>query len=452
MEPIEDKCTTSIFPKLPFLLEDHEDTVLKAFFANPKDNLPQQTCPDPPLSLPLSIQDRIRILTTLLERVQTPGSFQWWIELSSKARAHVIIFLSENAGDRLPWSTLESRDIVKNICNKITSGLKASDVEYAEEQECEGLSLWFQWNFSHSLTPQDADFHIILQLLRKKLKKVDWKYFPVSAHAFGWLLKQIQGPNLSDFVDLIIPPCLLFTDDYYDDYKLLGLECMLHVVQNADRTDLLRNNWANVMYDAVQRLCTDKDPLVIQRVMSILMNLLGCIEKDPSEYSAEFTKYDDLMKTILFQMEFRSDVVQKRIWLPIFDNFLQACGTAVLHWSDRICGMLKDSTVCNDPEIWISILQCTSTVIKNTWMNTDCESIAEIILRVVLNVSSFNAAKATEGEKQQIFSDAANCLILLQQCEGFSSVETQIKEITKNETKYFFHPEFITKLKICMTK
>lgn len=31
---------------------------------------------------------------------------------------------------------------------------------------------------------------------------------------------------------MILPPTLLFSDDYYDDYKKLGLKMLSHVVHN----------------------------------------------------------------------------------------------------------------------------------------------------------------------------------------------------------------------------
>lgn len=44
-----------------------------------------------------------------------------------------------------------------------------------------------------------------------------------------------QRPQLANFTDLIIPPALLFSDDHYDDFKIVGLKVLAHVVENCVR-------------------------------------------------------------------------------------------------------------------------------------------------------------------------------------------------------------------------
>lgn len=70
----------------------------------------------------------------------------------------------------------------------------------------------------------------------------------------------------------------------------------------------------------------------------------------------QFTKYDSLLKQILFQMEFSSDLSQKKTWLPIIETYINTMGLATLHWSDKICDVLCDLTVCNDHNVWNEIL------------------------------------------------------------------------------------------------
>lgn len=41
---------------------------------------------------------------------------------------------------------------------------------------------------------------------------------------------------LENFLEFVIPPSLLFSDDHYDDFKLIGLKCLSHIVKNAVRS------------------------------------------------------------------------------------------------------------------------------------------------------------------------------------------------------------------------
>jgi len=84
--------------------------------------------------------------------------------------------------------------------------------------------------------------------------------------------------------------------------------------------------------------------------------------------------------------------------------------------------------------------------IKNTWLKPKSEMFAEIILRIVFNASVFEIELFTEDDQKELYAFAKECLLLLRNCEDYSSVSSQLIEIISSDSK--LHPKFVHTVKI----
>lgn len=56
---------------------------------------------------------------------------------------------------------------------------------------------------------------------------------------FSWTLPHITRPWLSHYLERVLPPSLLISDDYREENKILGVRCLHHIILNVVRD--LRN-------------------------------------------------------------------------------------------------------------------------------------------------------------------------------------------------------------------
>lgn len=54
-------------------------------------------------------------------------------------------------------------------------------------------------------------------------------------HVFAWTLPHVTRPWLSRYLESILPPSLLISDDYREENKILGVRCLHHIVLNVVR-------------------------------------------------------------------------------------------------------------------------------------------------------------------------------------------------------------------------
>lgn len=83
---------------------------------------------------------------------------------------------------------------------------------------------------------EKGKFTVIMGLLKPDLNKESWKNNPATKHVFSWTLQQVTRPWLNQHLERILPPSLLISDDYQTENKILGVDCLHHIVLNVVST------------------------------------------------------------------------------------------------------------------------------------------------------------------------------------------------------------------------
>ena len=51
---------------------------------------------------------------------------------------------------------------------------------------------------------------------------------------------QVKMPDFSNHLDVVLPPSLNMVDDHELEYKILGVTCLQHIIDNTSSSEL---NW-----------------------------------------------------------------------------------------------------------------------------------------------------------------------------------------------------------------
>ena len=123
----------------------------------------------------------------------------------------------------------------------------------------------------------------INQIITKTLKRDSWQKHAVVCQLYFWYCHHLKFPLVSDHLDVLLPPCLIFMDSYDDDMKLFGLKCLNHLLNESGQAELLWHNRAQVIYDALHKLTYTKSEKLIVLLHPTMIKCLEVFNKDLSK-------------------------------------------------------------------------------------------------------------------------------------------------------------------------
>ncbi|XP_077996795.1 TELO2-interacting protein 2-like [Glandiceps talaboti] len=285
-------------------------------------------------------------------------------------------------------------------------------------------------------------FGKILTNLRPILARETWKLEPRSRHVFKWCMSKVKHPYLGDYLDKVLPPSLLFVDDYQVDNKILGIQCLHHIISNVDPTQLKWYGTAMVIYEALQKHIYSQEVLLLDVLYPCLIGLLKVIERSPrkTDQSRKANRYDELFQITLTNMEFEQKIVLRRVYSKYLYLFIENMGiTVIRHYKKLLQVITGFLEVYDGPDeiTRLNILKLLRMVTMETWprishhINTLLKSLLRLMYDVVTDRSS-----TSEEVKQKLLEGAVDCLVLLRRCCR-DHVDTSLKDVLSvidNET------------------
>ena len=94
----------------------------------------------------------------------------------------------------------------------------------------------------------------LLEMLKPKLQKNVWKAYPGLKQVFKWCLMHVSHHFLHDYLEQVLPPALIFADDFEVENKILGIQCLRHIIDNVAPTELSWFGRAEVIYAALDHM------------------------------------------------------------------------------------------------------------------------------------------------------------------------------------------------------
>ncbi|EGV96831.1 TELO2-interacting protein 2 isoform X1 [Cricetulus griseus] len=266
-------------------------------------------------------------------------------------------------------------------------------------------------------------FAVVLGLLKPHLNKESWKNNPAVKHVFSWSLQQVTQPWLSQHLEKILPPSLLISDDYQTENKILGVQCLHHIVINVPAADLLQYNRAQVLYHALFNHLYMPEHHLIQAVLLCLLDLFPVLEKGlhwKGDAVRATTHCHDVLQLILTHMEPEHRLLLRRTYARNLPAFVRKLGILTVRHLKRlepvIIGYLE---VYDGPEeeTRLKILETLKLVMQYAWPRIPCRVVVllKALLKLICDVAR-DTSLTTEATKCTLLQEATDCLILLDHC------------------------------------
>ncbi|KYO34182.1 TELO2-interacting protein 2 [Alligator mississippiensis] len=266
-------------------------------------------------------------------------------------------------------------------------------------------------------------FAAVMGLLKPQLTKETWRCNPATKHVFSQTLRQVTRPWLSRYLESVLPPSLLISDDYREENKILGVLCLHHIILNVPAAELCQFNRAQVVYHALYNHLYSREAQLIQVVLLCLLDLLPVLEKSPQQLSKETrpaTPSDEVLQLVLTHMEAEHRLVLRRAYAHTLPAFVERHGILIARHLKRLERVIVAYLeICDGPEeeARLGILETLKCTIQHAWPRMLCRLsvLLKALLRVMWDVQT-DTSLTPETVKTALLQGATDCLILLDRC------------------------------------
>ncbi|XP_025937458.1 TELO2-interacting protein 2, partial [Apteryx rowi] len=318
----------------------------------------------------------------------------------------VYVFAATHAAER-PWtsarSQLVARELLAELLRATGCGLVAEFLRGRNEDE-------------------EGRFAAVMGLLKQELTKDAWKRNPATKHVFSWTLLHITRPWLSHYLESVLPPSLLISDDYQEENKILGVRCLHHIILNVPAADLCQFNRAQVVYHALYNHLYSREAPLIEAVLLCLLDLLPVLERAQrhQKETRPTAPCDEVLQLVLTHMEAEHRLALRRVYARALPAFVQRLGIRIARHLKRlervILGYLE---VCDGPEeeARLGILETLRCTIEHAWPRMPCRLpvLLKALLKMIWDVHT-DQGSTPEPVKAALLQGATECLILLDRC------------------------------------
>ncbi|XP_035418728.1 TELO2-interacting protein 2 isoform X2 [Cygnus atratus] len=313
-----------------------------------------------------------------------------------RVAAPVYVFAVTHVVDG-PWTSARSRSVARELLESL---VRAAD--------CGSVAEFLRGKKED----EEGRFAAVMGLLKQELTKDTWKRNPAMKHVFSWTLPHVTRPWLSRYLESVLPPSLLISDDYREENKILGVRCLHHIVLNVPGADLCQFNRAQVVYHALYNHLYSREAPLIQAVLLCLLDLLPVLERGQRQPRAP-TRCDEVLRLLLTHMEAEHRLALRRVYAGTLPAFVRRLGILVARHLKRlervIVGYLE---VCDGPEE-----EARLGILETLRMPRRLPVLLKALLRMMWDVHA-DRGPTPEPVTAALLRGATECLILLDRCSG----------------------------------
>ncbi|XP_010161579.1 TELO2-interacting protein 2, partial [Antrostomus carolinensis] len=306
-----------------------------------------------------------------------------------------------------PWTNARSQLVAQEL---LASLIRAAD--------CESVAEFLRGQNED----EEGRFAAVMGLLKRELTRDTWKCDPSTKHVFSWTLFHVTRPWLSRYLERVLPPALLLSDDYQEENKLLGVRCLHHIILNVPAADLCQFNRAQVVYHALYNHLYSREAPLIQAVLLCLLDLLPILERAQRQQqeTRPTARCDEVLQLVLTHMEAEHRLALRRVYARTLPAFVQRLGILIVRHLKRlervILGYLE---VCDGPEeeARLGILETLQCTIEHAWPRMPCRLpvLLQALLKMMWDVHT-DQSSTPQPVKTALLQGATECLILLDRC------------------------------------
>lgn len=204
---------------------------------------------------------------------------------------------------------------LKRILPFVLNGLKSEEQEYNSG----ALMILTQIASKVPLTKDLINLNEIFSFFRKKLLNENWKNEIDSINSISKIILYIKHPNLSgDVFHQILPIVLKFTDDYMIENKIIGVNLLLHLLDECNTTEIRWNEV--ILFDVMLKSLAFHDSQFIEKALPCMVKLLKILV--PKEEILHSEKYEKVLVEFLSMADYSSETKQRMVIFPFIENFI----------------------------------------------------------------------------------------------------------------------------------
>ncbi|XP_054854103.1 TELO2-interacting protein 2 [Eublepharis macularius] len=317
------------------------------------------------------------------------------------------VFAVTHAAEK-PWSRPRTRTLAQELLEGL---LRVCDCQIVPE-------------FLRGATEDEEGwFAMVMQCLKPELTKETWQRSPATKHVFSWTLQQVTRPWLGPHLEKVLPPSLLLSDDYRVENKILGVQCLHHIIHNVPGADLCQFNRAQVVHHALSNHLYTKEAQLMQAVLPCLLDLLVILERAPGQPSHKprsAKPSDKVLQLVLTHMEPEHQLALRRVYAQNLPAFIERLSIQISRHLKRllrvIVGYLE---VYDGPEetARLAMLETLKRTIQHAWprMTSRLTVLLQALLRLMWDAAT-DRSLTPEPVTAALLQGATDCLLLLDRC------------------------------------
>uniref|UniRef100_A0A6J0VBG7 TELO2-interacting protein 2 n=1 Tax=Pogona vitticeps TaxID=103695 RepID=A0A6J0VBG7_9SAUR len=304
-----------------------------------------------------------------------------------------------------PWTKPNSQRMTHELLDDL---LRASD--------CQSISEFLRG----TKEGKDGQFEEVMEYLKPDLNREMWQRNPATKHVFSTVLQQVTRPWLGQHLEKVLPPSLLLSDDYHVENKILGVQCLHHIIQNVPAATLCRINRVHVVNHALSNHLYSKEAQLMKVVLLCVLDLLPILEKAPPRQSHDpqpVTPSDEVLRLLLTHMEAEHQLSLRRVYAINLPTFVERLGIQIVcHLKKLQQVIVAYMEVSDGPEeaARLAILETLKCTIKYAWPRINCRLsiLVRALLRMMWDVNT-DRSSTPECVKASLLQRATECLLLL---------------------------------------
>lgn len=287
-------------------------------------------------------------------------------------------------------------------------------------------------------------FGVILEKLKYRLQKNIWKRNPGMVFVYQYCLQRVRHPFLENYLQVILPVALNLTDDYMIPNKIIGVQCLHHIISNVIPTLLQRNGYSEVIYDALHQQLYHHDPVLVPLLHHSIIDILALVEPLPwkPENVVKTSRYHSVFALILNNLQIENQILLRQAFSENVSLFIEALGPSVIkHMKRLIPVMTSYLEISNDPEeiTRLNILEAMKATILVAWprIENHLEEIFTSLLKLMLDVTD-RYSTTHDVSTLKIINKSQECLVLVKRlcpCVATRTLCTLQKEALPNDVK-----------------
>lgn len=355
----------------------------------------------------------LKIFTSLFSKIRQSVDSQ---DLFKCCR-HVIVFSLQVLTQHLEsnfWTTNETMQISKNLLQDFLSYIGSFEAKDILTMDISGQT---------SGQTKNSVFGKLITEWKPFLLRDTWKHSPMTVASFVYCLRSVTFPNLSDFLEQVLPPSLIFLDDYTVRHKVMGIDCIVHIIKNSSAEELRWYGRADVIYEALKHQLYSTEESLLQLTYPAILEILKVIVK-PSTNLSDSTKYDEILQMVLQSAAHENKLILRRIHTEYFALFFERMGVTVTKHLQSILELIEeylDTSDAPSEQSRLNVLKALNMLLIVAWPRVKCHTflLTKSLVKLIHNVTS-DSFNTSDEIKSQVIDESLKCLDLMMAIDPFN--------------------------------